>query len=101
LLNISKLQQDQLFRLTEPHYEAMVRSDIHHDLTQLEFDALVLFVYNPGGGWPGVRAAINNEDKARAVEIIESQIYSKGHRLPGLVERRHAEAKLLLEGEYK
>ncbi|MFT9258332.1 MAG: hypothetical protein ABF535_09740 [Acetobacter sp.] len=69
-------------------------------LTQNEFNALVSFVYNPGRGWPGVRAAINSGDKRKAAMIIEEQVRSKGKVLRGLVRRRHDEAMLLLKGRY-
>ncbi|AQU88120.1 hypothetical protein B0W47_12340 [Komagataeibacter nataicola] len=75
----------------------------HVYLTQNEFDALVSFVsfvYNPGKGWPGVRAAINSGDKRKAVRIIEEQVRSKGKIMNGLVKRRHNEAMLLQEGRY-
>ncbi|WP_408884596.1 glycoside hydrolase family protein [Komagataeibacter saccharivorans] len=56
----------------------MARRGTHVYLTQNEFDALVSFVYNPGRGWPGVRAAINTGDKRKAVRIIEEQVRSGG-----------------------
>ncbi|WP_408884762.1 glycoside hydrolase family protein [Komagataeibacter saccharivorans] len=69
-------------------------------MTQNEFDAFVSFVYNPGRGWPGVRAAINTGDKRKAVRIIEEQVRSKGKMMNGLVKRRHDEATLMLEERY-
>ena len=58
------------------------------------------FVYNPGRGWPGVRAAINSGDKRKATLIIEEQVRAKGKVLRGLVKRRHDEATLMLEERY-
>ncbi|WP_124295210.1 glycoside hydrolase family protein [Acetobacter pasteurianus] len=68
--------------------------------TQFHFNALVSFVYNPGRGWRGVRAAINSGNKRKAARIIEEQVRSKGKVLRGPVRRRHDEAMLLLEGRY-
>lgn len=100
LVNLTDDQQSRLLQVNLPSYEAIVRRGIHVSLTQNEFDALVSFVYNPGRGWPGVRAAINSGDKRKAVGIIEEQVRSKGKVLRGLVKRRHDEAMLLLEGQY-
>ncbi len=100
LVDLSDLQQRRLLQVNLPSYEAIVRRGIHVYLTQNEFNALVSFVYNPGRGWPGVRAAINSGDKLKAVRIIEEQVRSKGKVLRGLVRRRHDEAMLLLRGRY-
>ncbi|ASL39769.1 MULTISPECIES: glycoside hydrolase family protein [Acetobacter] len=100
LVNLTNNQQSYLLQVNLPSYEAIVRRGTHVYLTQNEFNALVSFVYNPGRGWPGVRAAINSGDKRKAVRIIEEQVRSKGKVLRGLVKRRHDEAMLLLEGRY-
>ncbi|WP_408744213.1 lysozyme [Acetobacter okinawensis] len=99
-MNLTDDQQSRLLQVNLPSYEAIVRRGIHVFLTQNEFNALVSFVYNPGRGWPGVRAAINSADKRKAVGIIEEQVRSKGKVLRGLVQSRHDEAMLLLEGRY-
>ncbi|WP_371857539.1 glycoside hydrolase family protein [Acetobacter peroxydans] len=75
-------QQRRLLQVNLPSYEAIVRRGTHAYLTQNEFDALVSYAYNPGRGWPGVRAAINSGDKRKAVRIIEKQVSSKGKVLP-------------------
>ena len=100
LLNLTDDQWKCLLQVNLPSYEAIVRRGIHVYLTQNEFNALVSFVYNPGRGWPGVRAAISSGNKRKAVLIIEEQVRSKGKVLRGLVRRRHDEAMLLLEGRY-
>ena len=100
LVNLTDDQQKRLLQVNLPIYETIVRRGIHVYLTQNEFNALVSFVYNPGRGWPGVRAAINSGDKLKAVRIIEEQVRSKGKVLRGLVKRRHDEAMLLLKGRY-
>ncbi|WP_048849229.1 glycoside hydrolase family protein [Tanticharoenia sakaeratensis] len=100
LITLTGDQQRRLLEVNLPSYEAIVRRGIHVYLTQDEFNALVSFVYNPGGGWQGVRAAINSSDKREAVRIIEEQVRSRGKVMPGLIRRRHDEAMLLLEGRY-
>jgi GH24 family phage-related lysozyme (muramidase) len=100
LVNLTDDQQSRLLQVNLPSYEAIVRRGTHVYLTHNEFSALVSFGYNPGRGWPGVRAAVNSGDKRKAVRIIEKQVSSKGKVLLGLVKRRHDEAILLLEGRY-
>jgi GH24 family phage-related lysozyme (muramidase) len=100
LITLTGDQQRRLLEVNLPSYEAIVRRGIHVYLTQDEFNALVSFVYNPGGGWQGVRAAINSGDKREAVRIIEEQVRSRGKVMPGLIRRRHDEAMFLLEGRY-
>ncbi|MGX7346019.1 glycoside hydrolase family protein [Acetobacter pasteurianus] len=100
LVTLTDDQQSRLLQVNLPSYEAIVRRGIHVYLTQNEFNALVSFVYNPGRGWRGVRAAINSGDKRKAARIIEEQVRSKGKVLRGLVRRRHDEAMLLLKGRY-
>lgn len=100
LISLTDDQQSRLLQVNLPSYEAIVRRGIHVYLTQNEFNALVSFVYNPGRGWRGVRAAINSGDKRKAARIIEEQVRSKGKVMNGLIQRRHDEAMLLLEGRY-
>jgi GH24 family phage-related lysozyme (muramidase) len=100
LVNLTDDQRKRLLQVDLPSYEPIVRRGTHVYLTQNEFSALVSYAYNPGRGWPGVRAAINSGDKRKAVRIIEEQVSSKGKVLRGVVKRRHDEAILLLEGRY-
>ncbi|MDE7548992.1 hypothetical protein PY793_13530 [Acetobacter fabarum] len=55
---------------------------------------------NPVPCKPGVRAAINSNDKRKAVRIIKEQVRAKGKVMNGLVRRQHDEAMLLLAGRY-
>ncbi|GCD55483.1 lysozyme [Acetobacter pasteurianus] len=100
LVTLTDDQQSRLLQVNLPSYKAIVRRGIHVYLTQNEFNAFVSFVYNPGRGWRGVRAAINSGDKRKAARIIEEQVRSKGKVLRGLVRRWYDEAMLLLEGRY-
>lgn len=101
LVSLTDDQQKHLLQVNLPGYEAIVRRGIHVYLTQNELNALVSFVYNPGAGWRGVRAAINSGDKQEAVRIIENQVRSKGQIMDGLIKRRHDEAMLFLKEQYQ
>ena len=70
LLNLSVDKQVMLLRLITPRYEGPVQRDVKIPLHQHEFDALVSFSYNSGGGWKKVIALINqNKPKHAMVQL--------------------------------
>ena len=83
------------------HYEAMVRHAITIPLHQHEFDALVSYAYNPGGGWRATTRLVNAHKPREAAVELSRHIYSKGQRVASLVVRREAESRMLLYGEYR
>jgi lysozyme len=80
--------------------ERAITQYITRELSQREWDALTSFAYNCGGGAlsGSVGRAVNaNEDPSSA---LEQWVHSGNQVLPGLVERRKAEARLFTTGDY-
>ena len=66
-------------------------------LTDGQFDALVSFTYNLGGGAlqrSTLRGKINREEHAEIPEQFMRWVWAGGRKLKGLVRRRAAEAGL-------
>ncbi len=100
-LNLSPGQQQDLLVHIAPHYEAMVKRAIKVPLHQYEFDALVSYAYNPGGGWRKTTQLVNEGKPHDAMVEIKRHVRSKGQLIKSLVRRRDAEAKMFLYGEYE
>jgi GH24 family phage-related lysozyme (muramidase) len=94
-------QEEALLHHTVPPYEAIVRRDIRVSLAQHEFDALVSFVYNPGGSFGPIATLINTGDIAQALQKIRSRVFSGRMRLEALARRRRDETALYLTGRYE
>ena len=100
LVSLTAGQETGLLKLIIPHYEAIVKRNVHALLTQYEFDALVSFSYNPGGSVRPVARAIDAGHIAAAMNIVRGRIITGGHKSQGLVNRRHLEIDLFLNGNY-
>ncbi len=103
LLNLGVEQQVLLQRRYKGRYENMVRHGVTIPLHQYEFDALVSYAGNPGSrnGWHATINLVNQHRFADAMAEIAKYVYSGGHvRNHGLVNRRVAESKLFLYGDY-
>ena len=100
LLTLTDEQQTALLRHIIGKYEAIVNRNVHIALSPYEFDALVSFVYNPGGSFLPVAEMVNVDDMETAAEIIRTRVTSKGKVMQGLVRRREHEIRLLLNGSY-
>lgn len=77
--------------------ESIINDAVKVDLHQNGFDALVSFVFNVGGTAfrKSTMLRLINEDKFDEVgDQFGRWVYSNGHKLPGLVTRREAEAAL-------
>lgn len=101
VLDLTREQQEALLGHILPHYEAKVKRAITIQLHQNEFDALVSYAYNPGGGWTATTRLVNETKPHEAMVEIKRHVYSKGERIRSLVVRRDAESKMFLYGEYK
>lgn len=101
LLNLTRAQQEALLVHIVPHYEAMVKRAIRVPLHQHEFDAMVSYAYNPGGGWRKTTNLINDGQPHDAMVEIKRHVYSKGEMIRSLVRRRDAEARMFIYGEYQ
>jgi len=100
LVALSNAQETALLGVIVPIYEDIVRRNVHVHLKQNEFDALVSFVYNPGGSFLPVSQAINAARVAEAMQIIKTRITTGGARSAGLLHRRIDEVQLYLHGAY-
>jgi hypothetical protein len=100
LVSLTNSQETALLKLIVPHYEAIVRRNVHVHLAQHEFDALVSFAYNPGGQFPVVSHAINNGKAPHAMKIIRNCVFTGGKVSSGLLHRRNDEIQLFEHGAY-
>jgi lysozyme len=95
--------------------DAVYRNVAHQQLTQAQFDALVSFTYNVGGG--GARNVFQLIDQGKLADAanamtqyVHATVYGKDHKplrdrngkiitrvLPGLVRRRRQESKPFLQ----
>ena len=100
VLDLSDLQQAALLTHIVGHYENMVKSAIKIPLHQYEFDALVSYAYNPGGGWLRMTKLINEHLTHEAMLELSRHVFSHGQQINSLVVRRAAECKIFLYGVY-
>lgn len=100
LVNLPVDKQVELLRLIVPHYEHIVSRNIHVPLSQSQFDALVCFVYNPGGRFTPIAKSINDGKIQQAVSLMKTRVLTGGKTNQGLVRRRARETTLLLTGHY-
>jgi len=83
------------------HAEQAVSSlGIH--FSQPQFDALVSFAFNCGGGalMGGIAHHLHAGDDQGAMDVLCEYTHAGSTVSPGLVRRRHAEAHLFLTGKY-
>lgn len=81
--------------------ERTVERLIEVPLAQAQFDALVSFTFNLGGGAlqaSTLRQVVNAGEHHLAPDEIRRWVYAGGRRLRGLVRRREAEAALYAQG---
>ena len=94
---IDEAQAEELLRQDAQIAELAVLRLITVPLTDGQFDALVSFTYNLGGGAlqrSTLRRKINREEHAEVPEQFMRWVWAGGRRLRGLVRRRAAEAGL-------
>ena len=92
---IDEAQAEELLRQDAQIAERAVLRLINVPLTDGQFDALVSFTYNLGGGAlqrSTLRRKINREEHAEVPEHFMRWVWAGGRRLKGLVRRRAAEA---------
>lgn len=80
--------------------EVAVTRLIQAPLTQSQFDALVSFTFNLGGGAlqrSTLRRKVNREEHQEIPAEFQKWVFAGGKRLSGLVARRKAEVRLYLE----
>lgn len=77
--------------------EGSVLRLINIPLDDDQFDALVSFAFNLGGGAlqrSTLRIKVNREDHEDVPDEFRRWVYSKGRKLPGLIRRRNDEAMM-------
>lgn len=87
----------ELLRADVATAERAVRRWIKVPLTQGQFDALVSFTFNLGGGAlqrSTLRRKVNRQDHAEVPSEFMKWVWAGGTKLNGLVRRRRAEANL-------
>ena len=92
---IDESQAEELLRQDAQIAERTVLRLINVPLTDGQFDALVSFTYNLGGGAlqrSTLRRKINREEHAEVPEQFMRWVWAGGRKLKGLVRRRAAEA---------
>ena len=89
----------ELLRLTLSEYEGTVNRLVTVPIKQCQFDALVSFTYNIGGGNFGASTLLRKLNEGNYDSpVFEFGKWTRGGGviLPGLVRRREAEAKLFM-----
>ena len=92
---INEAQAEALLHQDATIAERAVLRLINVPLTDGQFDALVSFTYNLGGGAlqrSTLRRKINREEHAEVPEQLIRWIWAGGRKLKGLLRRRQAEA---------
>lgn len=91
-------------RIDATRADAAVWTYCRKDLTQHEHDALVSFAYNCGGGALAHSTLLRDVNHHAADAAIEADFvrwdHAGGVELPGLRDRRLAEARLYIHGTY-
>jgi lysozyme len=95
--DIDEAKGEELLRQDAMIAERAVLRLINVPLTDGQFDALVSFTYNLGGGAlqrSTLRRKINREEHAEVPEQFMRWVWAGGRKLKGLVRRRATEADL-------
>lgn len=105
---LTKERANTLFLTDIAPFESAVKKHITTTLSQQEFDALVIFVFNIGKGAfasSSVVKMINNPNAVTSFKTLESAWKawkkSQGKVMKGLVNRRNAEWEIYTKGIYK
>lgn len=96
---VTRAEATALLQKDLKRFERVVESSIDVSLTQEQFDALVSFTYNLGGGAlrkSTLRRILNQGDYQGAAEEFLRWVKAGGKTLKGLVRRRAAERELFL-----
>ena len=94
---LTEAQATELLRADAEIAAHSVKRFISAPLTQNQFDVLVSFTFNLGGGaleTSTLRSLINDGRFDAVPRELNRWVFSKGQRLPGLIARRAAEGQL-------
>ena len=98
-MTITQAKAEGLLKNDLVIYENYVKKYITYALNQNQFDALVSFTYNLGGGnlqKSDLRKYLNAGNLQAAADEFDKWVYAGGKKLSGLVRRRAAEKALFL-----
>lgn len=98
-MTITQAKAEGLLKNDLVIYENYVKKYITYALNQNQFDALVSFTYNLGGGnlqKSDLRKYLNAGNLQAAANEFDKWVYAGGIKLSGLVRRRAAEKALFL-----
>jgi GH24 family phage-related lysozyme (muramidase) len=101
---ISRQHAAELLRSDAAAAVAAVNDHVTVRLNQAQRDALTSLAYNIGtGGFQGSRLLrrLNAGSYGAVPQELMRWVYAGGRKLPGLVTRRQAEAKLFTTGQYR
>ena len=96
-MRITPEQAEKFLKEDLKTFEKIVKDNVKVPLNQNQFDALVSFVFNVGGGNfknSTLLKVLNKGDYSAAAGEFSKWVYCGGKKLPGLVRRRQAEAEL-------
>lgn len=99
-IKLTKEQEIQLLNICVKPYVNLVKRYMKIQLSQVEFDAMVDFAYNPGKVLNRVCAYLNQHDYFAAMDLVDDIIKSGAQVLPGLVKRRFDEKHLFVNSKY-
>ena len=94
---INEVKAENLLRQDAGIAERLVLRLIHVPLTDGQFDALVSFTFNLGGGAlqrSTLRRKVNREEHGQVPAQLMRWVWAGGRKLKGLIRRREAESIL-------
>jgi len=94
---INEVEAENLLRQDSEIAERLVFRLIHVTLTDGQFDALVSFTFNLGGGAlqrSTLRRKVNREEHSQVPAQLMRWVWAGGRKLRGLIRRRKAESIL-------
>lgn len=102
---ISEEEAAELLRKDLETAERYVRETVKVPMRQHEFDALVSYTYNLGGGYlkkeSDVPGYFNKERFQEAADALRLARRAGGKRSSGLIKRRNDERRMMLDGTYE
>jgi len=96
---INKENAEKLLKQDVYKAEVLVIRNIHINLTQSQFDALISFTFNLGGAAlqrSTLRQKVNRNDHMQVPKELMRWVCSNGQVLPGLIRRRSLESNLYM-----
>jgi GH24 family phage-related lysozyme (muramidase) len=100
LVNLASEQEMKLLILKVPEYEDIVKLNVKVKLYQHQYDALVCYAYNAGGGHTRVYKLLNKGKLVEAMVAMRKPNTSGGKFVKNLDDRRKEEIALYMYKNY-